>query len=153
VAQELTQTLTEMSIGSFPWMGRGGLNFGRRVRMTTSPPSLSRLPRKCEILDVRVSQTRRPPWLIIWITLIFFTYWCFIKFVFRAVSLHNLFPQSGELKSSNSPVGVVTRLRRGFRGFRFIWHRSTYGLNYLSLSVCMFLFLKMTTLLCIVTAK
>jgi hypothetical protein len=44
----LTQTLTEMSIGiSFP-----GVKLGRRVRLTASPPSVSRLSVQCGILNM-----------------------------------------------------------------------------------------------------
>jgi hypothetical protein len=51
----LTQPLTEMSIRKgFWWLERG-----RRVRMTTSTPYVSRMFRKCGILDV--SEPYEPP--------------------------------------------------------------------------------------------
>jgi hypothetical protein len=47
MALESTKPLTEMSKGNFT-----RVNGGRSAKLLTSPPSLSRLPRKCERLDV-----------------------------------------------------------------------------------------------------
>jgi hypothetical protein len=65
IALEFAQPLTKMSTRKYFW----GLDCGRRVRLATSPLSLSRLPRKCGILNISLSH--RPPRPVTRIALLF----------------------------------------------------------------------------------
>jgi hypothetical protein len=66
----------------------GGVKGGRRERLTTLPPSVSRLSRKCGSLDV--SQHYGSPRPVTWLALLFYNKLLVIRFLYSAKNLDPL---------------------------------------------------------------
>jgi hypothetical protein len=67
-ALEVDPTSNRNEYQEFSWSAKSS----RRIRLTTSPPSVSRLSTKCGILDV--SQPFTPSWLVKIIALLYYEY-------------------------------------------------------------------------------
>jgi hypothetical protein len=98
-----TQPLTETSMRNLPG-GKGR----RRVRLTTSPPSVSRLSRKCGSLDV--SQPYGPPRPVTGIALPYFTH-CSRDQLFDILSLLIFSDTATELSLRNFICHHICHLR------------------------------------------